>query len=140
MRALVAQQRDAIARADTKAIEAIRAQQIARVESVRALEAERRRTVRALAGTEDARVEHLAAAFEGAARDALLELSGVLRSSLAALRDEQAVVREAAEQMIGHMQGLMRQIHQRLSHSGTYGRGGRVDAGPSVVSGIDLTT
>jgi hypothetical protein len=37
-----------------------------------------------------------------------------------------------------HMEGVLRQIAGRLSHAGTYGRGGAVDASVQVVSALDV--
>ena len=40
--------------------------------------------------------------------------------------------------MASHIDGLVRQVAQRLSHAGTYGAGGRVEVKAPVVSGLDV--
>ena len=40
--------------------------------------------------------------------------------------------------MATHIDGLVRQVAQRLSHAGTYGSGGRVEVKAPVVSGLDV--
>jgi len=69
---------------------------------------------------------------------ALLERVATLRKLVERVRREQAVIREASASVLSHMRGLMHQLSSRLSHSGTYGSGGRVSAGPVVVSGLDI--
>ena len=44
----------------------------------------------------------------------------------------------ATVSLLAHMEGLMRHVGRRLSHAGTYGRRGVVEAGGVVVSCVDL--
>lgn len=61
-----------------------------------------------------------------------------LRELIERVRDEQQAVKLASEQLANHMKGLVRQVSASLSHSGTYSRGGTIDAGRSqVVSALD---
>lgn len=69
----------------------------------------------------------------------LAESAAYLRALSSRARTLQAAVREASESMAAHINGLMRQVSQRLSHAGTYGAGGRVESKASVVSGLDVS-
>lgn len=69
----------------------------------------------------------------------LAESAAYLRALASRARTLQASVREASESMASHINGLMRQVSQRLSHAGTYGAGGRVESKASVVSGLDVS-
>ncbi|MFU8828182.1 MAG: flagellar protein FlgN [Phycisphaerales bacterium] len=48
--------------------------------------------------------------------------------------------RSAAETLAKHMDGLMRSVARELNHAKTYSSRGRVDAGPAVVSGLDISS
>jgi hypothetical protein len=81
----------------------------------------------------------LAAAFPHA-RDTLTALADRIRDVAGRLSREQRAVRIAAEALAEHMQGLMKQVARKLSHAGTYGRRGSVDARIQVTSALDLVT
>jgi len=121
-------------RADRDGIaEAMKAQTVA-IGRIRQIDAERREAFgHAMA------VQDIAATLPEAAKAEVLELAGKLRDRIETVRREQAIVECASRTLLGHMEGLFRQVSARLSHAGTYGRLGRVDAGQQVISGIDLT-
>lgn len=48
------------------------------------------------------------------------------------------VIRAASESLLSHMEGIARQVSGTFNHAKTYGRLGKVDAGPAVVSALDL--
>jgi len=48
------------------------------------------------------------------------------------------VVAGATRAMLGHAEGLLRHVAQKLSHAGTYSASGTVQAGRAVVSSLDL--
>lgn len=48
--------------------------------------------------------------------------------------------RSAAETLSRHMDGLMRSVARELNHAKTYSNRGRVDAGPAVVSALDVSS
>lgn len=126
--------RASLSRADRDGIaEAMKAQTVA-ITRIRAIDAERRETFGHATAVQD-----IAATLPEAARAEVLELAGKLRERIEKVRREQAVVECASRTLLGHMEGLFRQVSARLSHAGTYGRLGRVDPGKQVVSGIDLT-
>lgn len=65
-------------------------------------------------------------------------MAGRLRFLLADIETQNSTLRTATAVLISHMEGLMRQVARRLSHSGTYGRKGYVETVPTVVSAVDL--
>jgi hypothetical protein len=73
---------------------------------------------------------------DGARLRASAEYLRVLVKRADALRGS---VRDASAAMAAHLDGLMRQVAQRLSHAGTYGSAGTVESKASVVSGLDVS-
>lgn len=71
-------------------------------------------------------------------RDRLTAVALALRELLNTLHREHLAMRQAAETLSSHMEGLMRQVCRRLSHAGTYARGGGFDASVQVVSTLDV--
>jgi hypothetical protein len=73
-------------------------------------------------------------------RSRLAAVTAVLRELLTKLHREHMVVRSAAETLSAHMEGLMRQVVQRMSHAGTYARGGLAgtQSAVQVVSSVDV--
>ncbi|HMN40137.1 MAG TPA: flagellar export chaperone FlgN [Phycisphaerales bacterium] len=62
-------------------------------------------------------------------RSRLTSVAAALREILHRLHGEHMAVRSAAETLSSHMEGLVRQVCQRMSHAGTYGRGGLAGGG-----------
>ena len=83
-------------------------------------------------------VRDLAALAPEPWRTRLLEEAGALKTIVELLRDEHRTLRGATLSLLAHMEGLMRQVGRRLSHSGTYGRRGVVEAGATVISAVDV--
>jgi hypothetical protein len=54
------------------------------------------------------------------------------------VQEEQNLLRVVSRVLLAHMEGLMRQIAQSMSHSGTYARSGVVPSSPAVVTSLDL--
>ena len=61
-----------------------------------------------------------------------------LREMMERVQRESGTVRAATRSLLAHMEGLMRQVARSLSHAGTYGSGGRVQAAHAVVSSLDV--
>jgi hypothetical protein len=131
--ALIRQQRDAVRRMAPEAIRDATAQQAVIAARLRELDATRAR----LAGA--APLATLARDLPGPARQRAVRLDERIRATAAAIARESAVMRAGAGAMLGHIEGLMRAVARELSHTGAYGPGGTVIAGPQVVSGIDIT-
>ena len=70
----------------------------------------------------------------------LTALTGVVRGLIESVYERVRVIRRASESLLAHMEGMMRQVSGTMNHARTYGRGGRVEAGPSVISALDLRT
>jgi hypothetical protein len=86
-------------------------------------------------------ITDLASTLSEPSRSRILEHAGSLKTILLRVHAEQRVVRAAAESLATHMDGLMRQITRKLSHSGTYSppaRAGASVAPPPVVTSLDL--
>ncbi len=73
-------------------------------------------------------------------RTRLIELAFQVRKAVEAAADQQRTLKAATTSLLAHMEGLMRQVAQRLSHAGTYGRRGMIESAPAVMSGLDLVT
>lgn len=71
-------------------------------------------------------------------RGRILALGAALRERLLELSAQTKVVRQAAEAVAVQMEGLFRQVAQRLSHSGTYNPRGRVEARTQVMTSLDI--
>ncbi|GEM_PF-373208 len=84
-------------------------------------------------------LSQIAGSLPEPSRTRLLELAGRLRFLLGDIENQNRTLRMATNSLIVHMEGLMRQVARRLSHSGTYGRKGYVDSVPTVISAVDLT-
>jgi len=72
------------------------------------------------------------------ARKRLETLTDRLTKTIKILHERNAVVQAAAETLARHMNGIRKQISATLNHAKTYGRKGAVDAGPSVISAVDI--
>lgn len=80
----------------------------------------------------------LAAALGGDEGQRIAESSAYLKALTSRADILQKSVRDASHAMATHIDGLVRQVSQRLSHAGTYGAAGRVETNASVVSGLDV--
>ncbi len=139
--AALADHKAAIGHADTRAIGAAVERERGFAELVQTLENERRALLGIPASVKTGQgptITELARTRGAGERDALLERAGKLKALIEKVRREQSIVREASASVLGHMRGLMAHLASRLSHAGTYGAAGRVEAGPCVVSGLDI--
>lgn len=66
------------------------------------------------------------------------ELSTRLRGLLERMRRENEVSGRAATSLAEHMGGLVRALTREMNHAKTYGRRGVMEAGPAVVSSVDV--
>lgn len=145
---LSARQRQAIRGANTGEMDACLTEQRDRLARIAGLEDDRRRLVDSVVPPAPGRssngtpvtLTQLAALAGPEDRDRLLNLASELRRLVERVREELAVIRAAAASLMGHMEGVMKQVAQRLSHSQTYGRRGAVEAHVTIVSSLDLTS
>lgn len=83
----------------------------------------------------------IAAACPEPQRSRLLDLAARARTVATEVSARQGAVRMAAETLMAHMQGLITQVTQSLSHTGTYARpSAPALASAQVVSMLDLTS
>lgn len=80
----------------------------------------------------------LAAACPQETRGTLVKEAQALRTLMEEVARETSSTRAATLTLLAHVEGVMRQVAGRLSHSGTYSRRGVVEAGASVVSAVDV--
>ena len=73
-------------------------------------------------------------------RSRLIGLGERLRDVLNRLHREHSAIREAAETLSSHMEGVMRQVCRKISHAGTYGPGASIDVRTPVVTSLDVRT
>jgi hypothetical protein len=142
----VAEHRDAIRRADAKAIAAAGAQQQQLTRQVAACDQRRRelvlrsvRTFPMLAGTPADKVtlSDLAKCTPDGVRSKLAAAAVALRALVTRVSQEAASLRSATMTLMAHMEGMVRQVGRSLSHAGTYSRRGVVE-GAMVVGAVDL--
>ena len=133
--------RDALRTADTDAMASAAARVGLICDCIARLDVERRELTAALAPDHpDATLSFLASQLPDPLRNTALELATKLRELIVRVRTEQRRLRAAADAMLSHVRGIVQQVQQGLNHAGTYGRAGRVDAGATVVTGLDMTS
>ena len=146
---LVEAHREAITKADTAAIRTCVEQHAAALNRVRRIEDRRL----ALVSREIARLREQGQTLRGQPtltqiaerspepwRSRTVALAHQLRELMQRVAREQGVVRTASVSLLGHIDGLMKQVAQKLSHAGTYsGRGVVAPVRGQVVSGLDMT-
>lgn len=79
----------------------------------------------------------IAASLPGAGSELAARAAG-LRVVVARTAGLLASLERASRSLATHFEGVLRQVSMRVSHSGTYGRRGFAEAGPAVVSGLDI--
>lgn len=85
------------------------------------------------------RLSELAEHVPGVDGERLADSAAYLRTLATRAEILRSSVRDASAAMAAHLDGLMRQVAQRLSHAGTYGSAGQVESKASVVSGLDVS-
>lgn len=142
---LAAAHRSAISRADVRALAEVTGAQAAVAERVGELERQRQAAVAVMAraagpasGGRPTTITQIVRVLAEPVRARLLALAERLREVLNRLHNEHKALREAAEALSGHMEGLMRQVCRRLSHAGTYARSGVVDTSAPVMTALDV--
>lgn len=135
---------EAMRRADTEALGSCIQAENEVVQRIADAEKKRIRVVGAIAGhfgspaRNQTRLSWIAQRCPDAPRARLEMLSARLVQAIRTLHERNAVLLAAAETLARHMHGIRKQINATLNHAKTYGRKGAVDAGPSVISAVDL--
>jgi len=142
---LVQAHREAIRACDAAAIKSCVEQHAAVLNRISGMEEERRRLVAELTPRQDGprrtapTFTQLAEQLSDPWRSRAIELAKQLRELVERIAKDQRAVRVASASLLTHMDGLVRQMVQSLSHAGTYSPRGAVEPGKQqVVSGFDL--
>lgn len=138
-------QREAMRRADPLAVQHATASQSRNTSRLSELERERVNLVREAEdaglitrGSSPITLRSLAAVCPPSIRAALTKEAQSLRTLMEEVARETTSTRAATLTLLAHVEGVMRQVAGRLSHSGTYSRRGVVEAGASVISAVDV--
>lgn len=138
---IAADHRDAIRQADARGMQEAQSRVEAVCRTIAGLDRQRQDLTAAMAPEHpEATLSFLASGLAEPVRGRAVELATTLRELIIRVRTEQRRLRSAADAMLSHVRGIVQQIQQQLNHAGTYGRAGRVDAGATVVSGLDMTS
>ncbi len=134
------QHRRAIAQADAAALGASMEAQQVLAQRIVVLERQRQEVVATLTRTDpkSVRFVDVAARAPEPMRSRLTGVVKTLREVLNALHQEHIALRQAAETLSMHMEGLLRQVCRGISHTGTYARRGAMDTSVQVVSSMDV--
>lgn len=137
---LAAEHRAAIARADGPGVEGCARREAEIAGALLELEERRRRLAASVPAAAGERVtltmviDRLAAPERGR----VAALAGALRELVARVQREYRTIRAATQAIVAHMDGLVQQVGRRLGDAPTYGRGGRLHAGPPAACGVDV--
>lgn len=145
--------RDAVRRADGAGVQEKSQRQARLLERIAGLEEKRAGLINRVAASADFQVAEasggrakgpltlrgIAEMLDEPQRSRLLAWAQRLRALIEQVQTENRTVRAAATSLMAHMEGLMRQVARRLSHAGTYGSRGIVEACPGVATAVDLT-
>lgn len=139
---LIAERREAVRRADFARFGAIDDSErrllaeIAELDRIRLDEA--RGVAVRLALAPEATLSAIAERLGPAEAAKLDAARGSLRELVDRVRRESGVLRQAVERLSAHMAGVLQSVHSALAHASVYSRTGRLAAGPSVISSVDI--
>ena len=141
------EQRESVRKADTERLAAATATQERIVAEIGVLDTKRRELVAlACSGFTELRMKPAAsvtlsdlalAAPEGSRAD-LLDRAASLRTLIKSVQSQNSSMRSVAQGLLTHVESVLRQVAMTLSHSGTYGPRGYVEAGGPVTTSLDL--
>jgi hypothetical protein len=135
--AVIQEQRAAISRADGVAVEATSFRQRMCARRIADIETRRQSLVAALSGARETTLTQISMHLAEPLRTRIAALAQRLREVLVCLQEQNRVLGLAARVLVGHVDGLMQQVSRRLGEAGTYGRQGRLSAGP-IRGGLDM--
>ncbi|QOJ01781.1 MAG: flagellar protein FlgN [Phycisphaeraceae bacterium] len=136
--------REAMRKADAKAMASALSSQRDALEAVAHLDERRRRLVDAASlamaweGPGPITLTALARRQPEPARTTLLASASRLKDLVKRARDGQRASWSASTALASHVEGLIRAVAKHLSHAGTYGRKGFTPAGPVLAGGLDV--
>ena len=130
-------QRSAISRADPKGLSEVVEQTADTLQRIATIEQSRRKAIARPDGSFPTVAQITKHADAKNAR-ILNNRSQSLRDLMQRVNEEHEAVRIASLALSNHMNGLIEQVSSKMSHTGTYGRRGKVDRGRNqVVSSLD---
>ncbi len=144
---LAQEHRRAISQADAAALSRCLGAQQQAVQRIAALERQRQTVVAGLArggagvrggANGMTRLSEVTAGAPEPMRKRLESIAAVLRDVLGRLHQEHQALRQAAETLSMHMEGLLRQVCRGMSQTGTYARCGSMESTVQVVSAVDV--
>jgi len=140
-------QRESVRRARTDQLAAATSTQERLIAEIAALDTKRRELV-ALACTSftelrikpaaSVTLSDLALVAPIASRADLLDRAAALRTLIKSVQTQNSSMRTVAQGLLTHVESVLRQVAMTLSHSGTYGPRGHVEAGGPVTTSLDL--
>lgn len=137
---LAGMQRDAITRADPRGLSEVVEQTAETLHRIATIEQTRRKAIARPDGSFPTVAEITKHAEPDHAKT-LSDRSQSLRKLMHQVQEEHEAVRIASIALSNHMNGLIEQVSSKLSHTGTYGRLGKVDRGRNqVVSSLDTSS
>jgi hypothetical protein len=144
----VTEHRDAIRRADSPAMQRAAARQSTALSRIAELEQSRRDLVasaeasghwQSVAGNAQIiTLSGLVDRLPEPRRTPLAERAHALKIVMRAVHTQQRTLGAAVQSLAAHIEGVMREVARTLSHAGTYGRRGIVDANAAVVTALDI--
>lgn len=142
-------QREAIRSADTQRLAHANAQQERASADLSKLDAKRREIVGLACSTftelrtkpaTTTTLRDLVRCTPASQREGLASRAEALRALIARVQTQQSSLSGIAQGLLSHAEGVLRQVARSISHAGTYGPKGYVEAGGSVTTSLDLRT
>jgi hypothetical protein len=143
------EQRDAIRTADTRRLAIASAEQDRISGEISRLDAKRREIVALACSTftelrtrpaNTMTLRDLVRCTPLEQREGLSARAKALRTLIARVQSQQSSLSGIAHGLLSHVEGVLRQVARSISHAGTYGPKGFVEAGGSVMTSLDLRT
>lgn len=145
MLALIRRKREAIRQAKPAVVQDCTRRENELVQKIGGLETERQRVVAALTAaiapqsSQPLRLGQIAERCGEPQRGRLLVMQARLLERMNEIKRESAVVRQAMEGLLGHMQGMVQMLIQTVAGGGTYGQRGTMNAAGAAVSSFNAT-
>jgi hypothetical protein len=147
LHANLAEQREAIRRADSAHAQRLVEAHTHLVSRLAALDQRRREVVVSLSkslawphGTRTPSLSELAQRLPEPERSRALQLAERTRERLGQVHRESASLRAAARTLAAHMEGLLRHVGRQFTGAGVYSPRGQVSSGGSLAVALDLKT
>lgn len=137
---------DAIRQADAEGLREAIGSESSVLEDIRRVDARRIELAGELTGTEAPRVQSLSMSNvlesieDDVTREHLDQLSVRLRQQIKATQNRSAIVRQAAETLMGHIDGVMQSVRSAMETVGRYGPDGSLHRSQTGSVSLDITS